>query len=243
MHKFMLLRRWLLPVFIVMAMLTTGCGDDEPETEPSQPIENLNPDDSTTDEPKPDEPNPDEPEPEPSNYYTPEQSEFYGLWRVYWEKVEWFRCFNGKWSPYKTEITDNQEELNKEYGWPYNIGFLQDSFGYFCVTWDWKAIADFDNLVNLVEQKGSAKYEYMTLTDGSLSGGDMFRVKWYPEANTDVDMLVFMSGKSVMWRWKITQFDGESFMATPAHYDFDKPEDGAIDIFKSYKFERCNRQN
>lgn len=240
MRKFLFLKWGLLPLTLSLALLTTGCGGDDSEPEPPEPIEKPTPEEPTPEEPTPDEPTPDE----PSNYYTPEESEFYGTWRVCWEKVERYRCFNGKWSLYQTDIYEAPDEFHKWYGWPYYLGFLKDAGGYLCAIWDLSAINDFDNLVSLVEQKGSTKYSYeVVLADGSLSGNSMFRVNWYPEANAGVGMLVFKSGKTVMWRWKITQFDGESFMVSPAHYDFDKPEDGAIDFFWSYRFVRYTPQN
>lgn len=242
MRKFLFLKWALLLPALSLALLTSSCGGDDSEPEPPEPIEKPTPDDPTPDEPE--EPTPDEPVPDAPKYYTPEESEFHGAWKVCWEKVETYKCFNGRWSLYETEIYEAPDQFHKWNGWPYHLGFLEDAYGYLCAIWDTSAIADLDNLVSLVGQKGSTKYSYeVILTDGGLSGNSMFHVKWYPEANKDVDMLVFMSGKTVMWRWKITKFDGESFMVSPAFYDFDKPEDGAIDFFWSYKFERYTPQN
>lgn len=229
-----------MPLAVSLALLTAGCGGDDSEPELPEPIETPtpdNPDQPTPDEPKPDEPTPDKPE-EPK-YHTPEECEFLCSWKVCWEKIDWYRCMNGKWSYYESDIYDAPASYHKWYGWPYHLAFLKDAYGYLCAIWNTSAVVDLDNLVKLVEEKGSINYnDEVILTDGVLRGSHMFHTKWYPEANKDVDMLVFMSGKTVMWRWKITQFDGESFTASPAHYDFPKAEDGSIHCFTTYKFKR-----
>lgn len=52
-------------------------------------------------------------------------------------------------------------------------------------------------------------------------------------------MLLFFSASGNVWeRWKITQFDGESFTASLAYYDFPKREDGSNYCFTTYKFVR-----
>lgn len=239
MRKFLFLRWVLLPMALSMALLTTACGGDEPE--PPEPIETPTPDEPTPDEPTPDEPTPDEPTPDVSKYYTPEESEFYGMWRVCWEKIDWYRCFNNKWSYTESDIYDGPTSWHSWYGWPYYLGILKDTRGYLYSIWESLAIGDFDNLVSLVEQKGSIKYSdfEVILTDGVLSGNSASYIEWHPNVKNDVDMLLFFSASGNVWeRWKITQFDGESFTASPAHYDFPKREDGSNYCFTTYKFVR-----
>lgn len=236
------------PLATALILLATGCGGDEPEPAPETPPETEQPgpetpeNPDTPDEPeKPEEPDqPDTPDGDKTKYHVPEENEFLGQWVVYWQKCENWQCFYGKWVKRGDEFT-NEADIRS--GFPYQIAFLHDAQGHNRMIWgSWVAIAHYEDILKLVAEKGSGHFDGLYVNDGQFSG-DAMQWTWYPEANTDVGMIVVSSGKTNMHRWKITQFDGDSFTASPAHYDFPKAEEGNTASFYTRKYKRYVPKN
>lgn len=238
------------PLATALILLATGCGGDEPEPAPETPPETEQPGPETPENPDtPDEPEkpaePDQPatpDGDKTKYHVPEENEFLGPWRVYWQKCETWRYFYGKWTKTEEEIED-EAYIQKQSGFPYFIAFVRDAWDQNRIIWgSGPAAIYYNDVLKLVAEKGSGHFEGLYVEDGLFSG-DAMQWIWYPEANTDVSMIVLKSGKNVSYRWKITQFDGDSFTVSPAFYDFPKGEDGDIHFFYTRKYRRFVPQN
>lgn len=230
-------------------MLLVSCGSDEPKSSSEDnEIENVTPDndvpsgpqvDNEGEEEKPDDNNIDE-DPEPpagneSKYFIPSEEDFMGRWQAYWQKKEIYWAKGGKWEKTDTEILEGN--ANSSWGWAYKIAFLNDKYGQFRLIWG-DAVSRLEDIV-LALQNGEETTIANVVLDGGLFMANYYKCEWYENAGNDVSMIVLKDHKNtVQYRWKVSQFDGDTFTVTPAHYDFPSYKEGTMTIFNSYKFKK-----
>ncbi len=233
---------------LVMMFAATACGKDEPEgpqdppnqeqqepNEPEQPDEPKQPDEPAT----PNEPT--VPEGDTSKYHIPEEDEFLGTWMVYWEKCEEWRCFYGKWTYMKTEITE-ESELNED-GWPYFLGFLHDAWDQNRMIWGSWPVRHYNEILDIIANEGDKTYGSLIIERGLLAG-DAYRWIWEPNAGNNHHMMILKNGNNVAHRWEISQFDGESFTVSPPfNDDFPRPEEGATTYRWTRKYKKYTPNN
>lgn len=244
----------IMASLLVFLTMTTSCGNDDPDApdqeeqvpstpqQPDTPDKPDNPDNpDTPDDPSQNDPNEDD----NSKYFTPTEKDFLGAWRAYWVKMETYKCHDNKWSLSETEILDeNTAGASDFWGWARYIGFINDDLNPNKLLWEYGA-AYLDVINQAIANKESWSMEYgIVLDKGKITGGNYYNWIWYPDANTNVSMLVLKDSKDVQYRWKITQFDGESFTSSPAFYDdFPSNKEGDQKTFYTYKYRRYQRAN
>lgn len=237
----------IIALTVALSSVVVSCGKDEPdkpdvppETETPVPDEPSQPDEpSDPGEPEePDNPsNQEPPEGDSSNYFTPTATDFLGAWRAYWVKKETYKCKNGKWSLSETEIySDNIGTLQN---WAKIIAFIDDDLNGKKLIWDYTA-SHYSTIIEAINNRDSWIMNYdIALENGVITGGNYYNWTWYPNVNEGVSMIVLNSGKTVQHRWKISQFDGDSFTSSPPFYDdFPSNKEGDLKNFYTYKYRR-----
>lgn len=226
----------LLSLLLVGLMLSS-CGDDEPKTIDNPPAEEepVFPSDSEEDDNNAEEEQtPDETE-EP-NYYIPESSEFYGVWECYWKKRETYSYLNGRWVKTNTLIYDESYLNGELWRWPNQIAFFQDAYESNTMTWGSPA-AKLDEITEAIANKGNWSYDGLHINNGFIISGDKFRWVWYEQK----EMMVLLNGKNeVCHRWKISKFDGNNFTISPPFNDFPNPAECSMFFRDTLIYRRCN---
>lgn len=237
----------ILSMILSFSCITVSCGNDEPDEaeppyqetpkpeEPDQPNEPDEPEEPENPE-TPDDKDP--PEGDTSKYFTPTEKDFLGAWKAYWAKRETYKCSAGKWKLSETEVFTS-DNIGYFSNWAKTIAFLDDNLNRQKLLWD-DAASHLTTILSAIENRESWIMWYnIQLENGVIKGGNVYDWTWYPKANTDVSMIVLSGGKNVQHRWKITQFDGESFTSSPPFYDdFPSYKDGDMKTFYTFKYRR-----
>lgn len=181
----------------VLTLGLTACGDDDPEDN-STPLGMEEPNLTPT------------PEPEPVNpYHVPTSEELYGKWRCVWHKSVSNFYVDDLMGWKATTHIYNEEEWAAERKWPLDIEFYDNEYVLSHFLPD-NEKAEFIAAVknNTTWKSPSYDIEY---TYGSLkSGGYM----WKPYTPNDSFLIQLYQGGKFQYSWTVTQFDGDSFMAS-----------------------------
>lgn len=236
----------LASIIAISLIQLQSCNRDESEDieieEPSEPnivIPDEPEDQIESDNPENfDEPNSSD---ENGNYYIPSKDELYGAWKCYWDKCETYTLRNGSWKRTSTEIRDESQIASDQFKnystFPYQMGLLKDAYGDRMI-WGW-SVDKLDEINSNILNKVDTTISDVQISYGGLSG-NVYKWSYYEDMGERKPMLVIEIFKNNYKRWDISEFDGDSFLATPSFYD--RPSsvkvEGDWSVFYSYRFRR-----